>query len=102
MKDVGDKITGVDTSLSTHVTAPIAAVGAASLAAFKEVDEGADIVTQKTGFDIINKVTGLKTSLPGAICSCRRSSFRIFPSVASSPSNRLLFLISLSAGIKKQ
>jgi phage-related minor tail protein len=49
MKDVGDKITGVGTSLSTHVTAPIAAVGAASLAAFKEVDEGADIVTQKTG-----------------------------------------------------
>lgn len=41
MKDVGDKITGVGTSLSTHVTAPIAA--------FKEVDEGADIVTQKTG-----------------------------------------------------
>ena len=26
MKDVGDKITGVGTSLSTHVTAPIAAV----------------------------------------------------------------------------
>lgn len=49
MKDVGDKITGVGTSLSTQVTAPIAAVGAASLAAFKEVDEGADIVTQKTG-----------------------------------------------------
>ncbi|MGO5292880.1 phage tail tape measure protein [Bilifractor sp. LCP19S3_H10] len=49
MKDVGDKIAGVGTSLSTHVTAPIAAVGAASLAAFKEVDEGADIVTQKTG-----------------------------------------------------
>ena len=49
MKDVGDKITGVGTTLSTHVTAPIAAVGAASLAAFQEVDEGADIVTQKTG-----------------------------------------------------
>jgi TP901 family phage tail tape measure protein len=49
MKDVGDKITGVGTSLTTHVTAPIAAASAASLAAFKEVDEGADIVTQKTG-----------------------------------------------------
>ena len=44
MKDVGDKITGVGEGLSTHVTAPIAAVGAASLAAFNEVDEGADIV----------------------------------------------------------
>jgi phage-related minor tail protein len=49
MKDVGDKITGVGEGLSTHVTAPIAAVGAASLAAFNEVDEGADIVKTKTG-----------------------------------------------------
>ena len=49
MKDVGDKITGVGEGLSTHVTAPIAAVGAASLAAFNEVDAGADIVKTKTG-----------------------------------------------------
>ena len=49
MKDIGDKITGVGTSLSTHVTAPITAVGAASLAAFTEVDAGADIVKTKTG-----------------------------------------------------
>ena len=49
IKGVGDKITGVGEGLSTHVTAPIAAVGAASLAAFNEVDEGADIVKTKTG-----------------------------------------------------
>lgn len=49
ISDVGDKITNVGTGLSTHVTAPIAAVGAASAAAFQEVDSGMDIVVQKTG-----------------------------------------------------
>lgn len=49
VKEVGDKISGVGTSMSTHVTAPIVAVGAASLAAFKEVDAGMDIIVQKTG-----------------------------------------------------
>ena len=46
---VGEKIKGVGTGLSTHVTAPIVAVAGASVAAFKEVDEGLDIVVQKTG-----------------------------------------------------
>ena len=70
MKDVGDKITGVGTSLSTHVTAPIAAVGAASLAAFKEVDEGADIVKMKTGAagqalkDMQDQANEIATSIP--------------------------------------
>ena len=36
-------------SLTKGVTAPIAAIGAASLAAFNEVDSGLDIVAQKTG-----------------------------------------------------
>lgn len=49
VKEVGDKISGVGTAMSTHVTAPIVAVGAASLAAFKEVDAGMDIIVQKTG-----------------------------------------------------
>lgn len=49
VKDVGDKITDVGKSMSMKVTAPITAVGAASIAAFKEVDEGMDIVIQKTG-----------------------------------------------------
>lgn len=49
VKEVGDKISGVGTAMSTHVTAPIVAVGAASLAAFKEVDSGMDIIVQKTG-----------------------------------------------------
>ena len=49
ISDAGDKITTVGTGLSTHVTAPIAALGAASAAAFQEVDSGMDIVVQKTG-----------------------------------------------------
>lgn len=49
LQEVGGKISDVGTSLTTHVTAPIAAIGAASLAAFNEVDAGLDIVEQKTG-----------------------------------------------------
>lgn len=49
VKEVGDKMTSIGTGLTTHVSAPIAAVGAASIAAFKEVDAGMDIVIQKTG-----------------------------------------------------
>lgn len=46
---VGDKISGVGESMSKNVTAPIVAVGAASLAAFSEVDEAMDILVTKTG-----------------------------------------------------
>ncbi len=49
MQEVGGRISGVGESLSKGVTAPIAAIGAASLAAFSEVDSGLDIVEQKTG-----------------------------------------------------
>ena len=49
LQEVGGKISDVGTGLSTHVTAPIVALGAASLAAFNEVDAGLDIVEQKTG-----------------------------------------------------
>lgn len=49
MQEVGGRISGVGESLSKGVTAPIAAIGTASLAAFSEVDSGLDIVTQKTG-----------------------------------------------------
>lgn len=49
VKEVGDKISGVGTAMSTHVTAPIVAVGAASIAAFNEVDAGADAIVKRTG-----------------------------------------------------
>lgn len=68
--EVGSKVKGVGDSLTTHVTAPIVALGGASLAAFNEVDKGYDIVIQKTGavgasaqgmYDIVDK---LATSIP--------------------------------------
>lgn len=70
VKEVGDKISGVGTAMSTRVTAPIVAVGAASLAAFKEVDAGMDIIVQKTGatgeaFESMRGIAeNIATSLP--------------------------------------
>lgn len=46
---VGEKVTDTGKTLTKNVTAPIMAVGAASVVAFKELDEGMDIVTTKTG-----------------------------------------------------
>ena len=49
LKAVGDKTTEIGKGLTTHVTAPIVAAGAASVTAWKEVDEAMDTVTTKTG-----------------------------------------------------
>ena len=56
MSAAGDKISGIGEgitkfggSVTAHVTAPLAAVGAASIAAFNEVDSGLDTIIQKTG-----------------------------------------------------
>ena len=46
---VSEKIGNVGAELTKKVTAPIAAVGAASLKAFTEVDEGMDTIVKKTG-----------------------------------------------------
>jgi len=68
--EVGSKVKGVGDSLTTHVTAPIVALGGASLAAFNEVDAGYDTVIQKTGatgeaaqkmYDIVDQ---LATTIP--------------------------------------
>ena len=48
-KDVGDKMKNVGRSVTTHVTGPIMAAGAASVVAFNEVKDGLNIVAQKTG-----------------------------------------------------
>ncbi|WP_165444098.1 hypothetical protein [Lachnoclostridium sp. Marseille-P6806] len=40
LQEVGGKISGVGETLSKDITAPITAIGAASLAAFNEVDAG--------------------------------------------------------------
>lgn len=56
VKEVGDKIKAVGENvkefgegLTKHVTAPLAALGGASLAAFDDVDKGLDTIIQKTG-----------------------------------------------------
>lgn len=70
VKEVGRKIEDVGKGLSTHVSAPIAAVGTASLAAFKEVDSGMDIIISKTGAsgqaleDMQRRAENLATSIP--------------------------------------
>lgn len=49
MKELGGKIQNVGKELTTKVTAPILALGTASVMAFKEVDSAFDIVVAKTG-----------------------------------------------------
>ena len=49
VKEFGGKVTDVGKSMTAKVTAPIAGIGAASIAAFKEVDSGMDIIVTKTG-----------------------------------------------------
>ena len=49
VKALGDKMQKVGTAMTKYVTGPIVAVGAASVAAFNEVDEGMDIIVKKTG-----------------------------------------------------
>ena len=70
LKNVGGKISDVGEDLSKKVTAPIAAVGAASLAAFSEVDKGMDAIVTKTGAtgdalaSMQSMVSDLATSIP--------------------------------------
>ena len=49
IKDVGDKMKSVGEDMTKYVTGPIVGAAAGSVAAWKEVDDGLDIVTQKTG-----------------------------------------------------
>lgn len=49
MQDVGKKMQSIGGNLSKYVTAPLAGIGAASIAAFNEVDAGMDIVAIKSG-----------------------------------------------------
>jgi phage-related minor tail protein len=70
MKSAGDKISGVGEGLTAGVTTPIMAVGAASVAAFQEVDEGMDTVEEKTGAsgksleDMQDIVKAIATEIP--------------------------------------
>ena len=69
-KLVGDKVKEIGKSLTTNVTGPIVALGGASIAAFKTVDEGLDTVTKKTGAsgkaldDMHQSVKNLASDIP--------------------------------------
>lgn len=69
-KTLGDSMTKAGGTLSKAVTAPLVGIGAASVAAWKEVDDGLDAIVQKTGAsgealedmqDVLNNIT---TSIP--------------------------------------
>lgn len=70
MKELGGKIQNVGKELSTKVTAPILALGTASIMAFKEVDDAFDIVVAKTGAtgdalkEMQDQVTGIAETMP--------------------------------------
>ena len=49
MKEVGGKVSDVGEGLTKGITVPVAAAAGASVAAWKEVDEALDTVTEKTG-----------------------------------------------------
>jgi TP901 family phage tail tape measure protein len=70
MKEVGGKISDVGEGLTKGITVPVAAVGAASVAAWKEVDEALDTVTEKTGAsgaaleDMQNRAKSIAETIP--------------------------------------
>lgn len=49
LKSIGDGMIDIGKQFSTHITAPITALGAASISAFKEVDAGLDTIAKMTG-----------------------------------------------------
>lgn len=70
VKGFGDGMQKVGTSMTKYVTGPIVAAGAASVAAFNEVDDGLDIIVKKTGAtgkaldDMKARAKSLATTIP--------------------------------------
>ena len=70
VKDVGDKVGQLGSTLTKNVTGPIVAVAGASVAAFNDVDEGLDIIIKKTGAsgdalkDMEERAKNLTTTIP--------------------------------------
>lgn len=68
--EVGEKIGNVGKAMTAKVTAPILAIGGASMVAWKEVDAGMDIVIAKTGAtgdalaDLQGAVEDIATTIP--------------------------------------
>ena len=70
VKEVGEKISSIGANITKAVTVPIAGIGAASVAAWQEVDSAMDIVITKTGAtgqaleDMQNRVTSIAETIP--------------------------------------
>ena len=70
VKRLGEDVSKVGETLSKNVTAPIMAVGAASIAAAKDVDNGLDTIITKTGAtgeqleDMQKRMENIATSIP--------------------------------------
>lgn len=69
IKEFGGKVKEVGQGLTTNLTVPLAAVGAASLAAFGEVDAGEDSIIKKTGAtgESLEEMSGIMKDLAKSI-----------------------------------
>lgn len=71
-QEVGDKVSKVGDSMTKGITAPITAVGTASVAAFKSVDEATDTIIQKTGASgealdgMVESMENIATTIPSS------------------------------------
>lgn len=70
MQKVGKKMQAVGSTMTKYITGPIVGMATASVAAFKEVDAGMDIVTKKTGatgqalIDLQESARNIATTIP--------------------------------------
>ena len=69
VQEAGKKVTEAGKQMTTHVTVPIVAAGAAAAAAWKEVDEGSDILIEKTGAtgDALRELEDVAQEIPQKI-----------------------------------
>lgn len=69
VSDVGNKISSVGGTLTKSVTGPLVAVGAASLAAWAEVDDAMDSIVKKTGAtgEALEEMQGIAENLATSI-----------------------------------
>lgn len=68
-KSISDKMSGAGSTLTKGVTAPLAAVGTAAVASWKSVDEGLDIIVEKTGAsgDALDSMSGILSNITTTI-----------------------------------
>ena len=65
LQDLGKQISGVGDTMTKTITGPLAAIGAASIKAFNDVDAGVDTIVKKTGAagDALAEMQGIMEDL---------------------------------------